>query len=80
MNFHVMADGEAPKELTDQEYPEWIWNLTKPEPTLAELKVGDSLRLSSLSYFCPKLVPHVSSLCYSYIESWVLAFVSRKQK
>lgn len=36
MNIYKDAE-KGPKEMADEEYPQWLWHINDPEPTLEEL-------------------------------------------
>ena len=36
--LNISKSGTDPSLKTDEEYPEWLWQLAKPERTLADLK------------------------------------------
>lgn len=35
---NILKGGSDPPLLPDEEYPEWLWELADPEPTLFELR------------------------------------------
>lgn len=36
--INIYKDAEkAPKEMADEEYPQWLWHINDPQPTLEEL-------------------------------------------
>jgi hypothetical protein len=47
-NFHTMKEGAQPTELKDNEYPEWIWALATPQPSLTELEKAEFWHLPHL--------------------------------
>ena len=37
MGVNILKNGSDPELKPDDEYPEWLWKLTKPLPSLGEL-------------------------------------------
>lgn len=36
--FQILKDVKTVEELPDKDYPEWLWTIHVPDPTLADLK------------------------------------------
>ena len=46
---NYLKEGEDPPILDDKEYPDWLWELDKPKPSLKQLEVGSKAYFRKLN-------------------------------